>query len=163
MNALRRRPFAIETLERRTLMTADLVNGTLTVVGTNRDDAIQVQVAVSGPHTGELQVDINGQQSFFDPLQITSISISGLNGKDQITVNDNVSINCVIDGGGGKDNIKGGGGNDTIHGGTGNDTIDGSVGDDIIFGDQGADTIEAGDGDDTVHGDAGNDSISGGD
>src|SRR4051812_34023207 len=50
MSSLRRRSFGIECLERRTLMTADLVNGALTVVGTTDNDNIQVQVAVSGPH-----------------------------------------------------------------------------------------------------------------
>jgi Ca2+-binding RTX toxin-like protein len=163
MSSLRRRSFGIECLERRTLMTADLVNGALTVVGTTDNDNIQVQVAVSGPHAGELQVDVNAQQSFFDPLQVTSISISGLAGKDQIAVNDNVTINAVIDGGASQDTIKGGGGNDTIHGGAGSDSIDGSIGNDTIFGDKGADSIHGGDGDDTIHGDQGNDSVWGGD
>jgi Ca2+-binding RTX toxin-like protein len=163
MNSLRRRSFGIECLEHRTLMTADLVNGTLTVVGTTENDNIQVQVAVSGQHAGELQVDVNAQQSFFDPLQVNSIRISGLAGRDQITVDDNVTINAIIDGGANSDVIKGGAGNDTIHGGMGNDTIDGSVGNDAIFGDEGQDSIHGGDGDDTIHGNQGNDSMWGGD
>lgn len=159
----RRRSFGMESLERRTLMAADLLNGTLTIVGTTGNDNIQVQVAVGGPNAGQLQVDVNGQQTFFDPLQVTSINISGLSGNDHITVDDAITVNTLIDGGAGNDDIKGGGGNDTIHGRTGNDTIDGSLGNDTVYGDQGNDSIHAGDGDDTVHGNQGNDSIWGGD
>jgi len=159
----RRRRFGIESLERRAMLAADLLNGTLTVVGTAGNDNIQVQVAAGGAHNGELQVDVNGQQTFFDVNQVSSIRISGLAGNDQITVDDNVSINTIIDGGKGNDAIKGGGGSDTIHGGAGSDTIDGSTGNDTIFGEQGNDSIHAGDGNDTVHGNQGNDSIWGGD
>ena len=159
----RHRRLAMEGLERRTMLAADLFNGALTVVGTKGDDNIQVQVAVGGAHAGELQVDVNGDQSFFTVAQVSSIRISGLNGNDQITVDDNVLVNATINGGNGNDTIKGGAGNDTIHGGNGNDTIDGSIGNDIVFGDQGNDSIHAGEGDDTVHGNQGNDRIWGGD
>ena len=159
----RHRRLGIESLERRTMMAADLLNGTLSVVGTNGNDNIQVQVAVGGAHAGELQVDLNGQQSFFTVAQVNSIRISGLAGNDQITVNDNVSIATVINGGKGNDTIKGGSGIDTIHGDAGNDTIDGSDGNDAIYGDKGNDSIHSGDGNDTVHGNQGNDSIWGGD
>jgi Ca2+-binding RTX toxin-like protein len=153
----------MEGLERRTMLAADLLNGALTVVGTKGDDNIQVQVAVGGAHAGELQVDVNGDQSFFTVAQVSSIRISALNGNDQMTVDDNVLVNTTINGGNGNDTIKGGAGNDTIHGDNGNDTIDGSIGNDIVFGDQGNDSIHAGEGDDTVHGNQGNDRIWGGD
>jgi Ca2+-binding RTX toxin-like protein len=155
----RHRRLAIEGLERRAMLAADLLNGTLTVVGTNGNDNIQVQVAVGGLHAGELEVDVNGAQSFFTVAQVNSIRISGLNGNDQITVDDGVLINTTIEGGQGNDTIKGGGGDDTIRGGSGNDTIDGSLGNDVIFGGQGNDSIHGGDGDDTVHGDQGKDRI----
>lgn len=159
----RRRRFGIESLETRAMLAADLLNGTLTIIGTNANDNIQVQVAVAGPHTGELQVDINGTQSFFDVAQVTSISIDGLNGNDTITVDDNVVVNTTIHGGKGNDTIKGGGGDDTIYGDAGNDTIDSSAGNDTVFGGSGNDNIHCGDGTDTAHGDAGNDNIWGGD
>jgi Ca2+-binding RTX toxin-like protein len=159
----RHRRLGIESLERRTMMAADLLNGTLSVVGTAGDDNIQVQVAASGAHSGELQVDVNGQQNFFNVNQVNSIRIFGRAGNDQITVDDSVSVNTTINGGKGNDTIKGGSGNDTIHGDTGNDTIDGSDGNDSIFGERGNDLVHAGMGDDTVHGNQGNDSIWGGD
>jgi Ca2+-binding RTX toxin-like protein len=159
----RHRRLGIEGLERRTMMAADLVNGTLSIVGTNGNDNIEVQVAVGGAHAGELQVDVNGEQSFFTVAQVSSIEIAGRSGNDDITVDDNVLIDATINGGQGNDTIKGGAGNDTIHGNTGNDTIEGSLGNDTIFGDQGNDTIHADEGDDTVHGNSGNDRIWGGD
>lgn len=155
----RRRRFGIESLETRTMMAADLLNGTLTIVGTNANDNIQVEVAVAGPHTGELQVDINGTQSFFTVAQVTSISIDGLKGNDTITVDDNVVIATTIHGGKGNDTIKGGGGTDTIYGEWGNDTIDGSLGNDTIDGGVGNDTIHGGAGDDHLAGGNGNDTL----
>src|SRR3954464_11512889 len=80
MSAQRHRRFGMESLERRTLMAADLLNGTLTVVGTNGNDNIQVQVAVGGLHAGELQVDVNSEQRFFDVNLVNSIHIAGLAG-----------------------------------------------------------------------------------
>lgn len=159
----RRRRLGIESLETRTMLAADLLNGALSIVGTKGNDNIQVQVAAAGPHTGELQVDVNGQQSFFTANQVTSIQILGLGGNDQITVNDNVAIHTTIRGGKGNDTIKGGGGDDTIYGDAGNDSINSSLGNDTVFAGSGNDNVHCGDGTDTVHGEAGNDSIWGGD
>jgi len=159
----RHRRLRIETLENRTLLAADLVNGLLTVVGTNGNDNIDVQVATSGPNAGQLQVDVNGAQNFFDVNLVNTIQISGLSGNDQITVDDNVAIDTSINGGKGNDTIKGGSGSDTIHGDAGNDSIDGSDGDDVIFGDKGNDAILAGAGNDTADGGSGNDTIHGDD
>ncbi len=159
----RRRRLGMEPLETRTMLAADLLNGTLSIVGTKGNDNIQVQVAVSGPHAGEFQVDVNGQQSFFAVNQVTSIQILGLGGNDQITVNDNVAINATIRGGKGNDTIKGGSGDDAIYGDAGNDSIDSSAGNDTVFAGSGNDTVHGGAGNDTVHGEAGNDSIGGGD
>jgi Ca2+-binding RTX toxin-like protein len=157
----RRHRLGIESLESRTMLAADLVSGTLTVVGTNANDNIQVQVATSGPHNGELQVDVNGQQSFFIVNQVTAIQILGLNGNDQITVDDNVSINTTIHGGKGNDTINGGGGGDTIYGGKGNDVIHGGTGSDTMHGDAGNDAIWGGDDVDFLYGDVGNDTVDG--
>jgi len=157
----RHRCLGIESLESRKMLAANLMNGSLSIFGTKLSDNIQVQVATSGPHAGELQVDVNGQQSFFTVAQVNSIKIFGLGGNDQITVNDNVTIGATISGGKGNDNIKGGGGNDIVHGDAGIDTIDGSLGNDTIDGDAGDDTIDGGDGNDNCHGDAGNDTING--
>jgi Ca2+-binding RTX toxin-like protein len=152
----------MESLESRTLLAADLFNGLLTVVGTNGNDNIQVQVATSGPNAGQLQVDVNGAQSFFNVAQVGAIQVFGLKGNDQITVDDNVAINASIGGGKGNDTIKCGAGNDTVHGDAGNDTIDGSGGDDTLFGDNGNDSINGDEGDDTCHGNNGNDTLHGG-
>lgn len=162
MLSQRHRRLRLEGLESRTLLAADLLNGTLTVVGTNGNDSIQVQVASAGPNAGQLQVDMNGSQSFFDPAQVTAIQIFGLKGNDTITVDDNVTVNTSISGGKGNDTIKGGSGNDTIHGNVGNDTIHGSAGNDVIFGDNGNDSLQGGADDDTVYGGNGNDTIDGG-
>jgi len=156
------RRLRLESLEDRTMLAADLVNGVLSVVGTKGSDSIQVQVATAGAHTGELEVNVNGAQSYFTVAQVNSIHIAGLKGNDTITVNDNVTIGVSINGGKGHDTIKGGGGQDTIHGDAGNDSIQGSAGHDTIYGDQGNDTVLAGAGNDAVFGGSGNDSLWGG-
>ncbi|MCI0493245.1 MAG: hypothetical protein L0Z07_09940 [Planctomycetes bacterium] len=158
----RHRRLLIETLEDRSLLAANLANGMLTVVATNQNDNIQVQVASAGPNVGQLEVNVNGAESFFDVNQVTGIQIFGLGGNDTITVDDNVTINTSIHGGKGNDAIKGGSGNDTIHGDAGNDTLDGSSGDDTIFGDKGNDSLQGGDDNDTAYGNSGNDSVAGG-
>ena len=155
----RRRRLGIESLESRTMLAADLAGGILTVIGSDANDNIQVQVATAGPNSGDLQVDINGVQSFFTVAQVTEIVIQGLKGNDQITVDDNVTIGTTIFGGKGNDTIKGGSGSDTIHGEAGNDTIDGSFGADLIYGGIGNDTLHGGAESDHVLGDAGNDAI----
>ena len=103
-----RRALRIEGLEDRRVLSADLVNGVLSVVGTKKSDVIQVDIPSSGEHIGQLAVDVNGVQSFFDVNAVSAIHIFGLNGNDQIAVADDVLIDTWISGGQGKDNPKGG-------------------------------------------------------
>ena len=162
MTTRRQRRLGIEGLEGRIVLSADLAGGVLSIVGTNKKDTIGVAVETSGPHAGELAATVNGQQGFFTVGDVSKIRIFGLNGSDQITIDENVLIDAWISGGQGKDDIHGGGGDDEIHGDQGKDTIDGRAGDDDIYGDEGKDLLLGGAGNDMVHGGEGKDTILGG-
>lgn len=87
--------------------------------------------------------------------------------KDRIRAGQNAfSLNQVLKGAGGNDNLigsnssdqfSGGAGNDTIHGGGGDDTENGGAGNDVLYGSSGDDTLNGGAGEDTGWGGAGND------
>jgi len=107
----------IESLEPRRLMSASLVNGALTVEGTDLTD--QISLSVSGKKANQtlnvkiLTAGVATVQSF-KLSEVNTIAIFGYGAADLISVSSSVKIGCVIDGGEGKDLISGGGGNDTI-------------------------------------------------
>ncbi len=85
--------------------------------------------------------------------------IMGSAGDDNI---DGDESNDVISAKDGADVVSGGDGNDYISGGEGDDQIKGDAGNDQLFGGAGDDQLEGGDGDDILSGDAGNDALYGG-
>jgi hypothetical protein len=120
---------------------------------------------------GQLQVEMNGVFNHFNPPDVTSIRIQGLNGKDQITVASDVVIATWVSGGNGNDTITGGGGVDTLLGDNGKDILHGDEGDDELFGgnsndqlfgDGGNDYLDGGNGKDDCNGGLGDDRIKGG-
>lgn len=153
---------SLESLESRRLLSADLADGVLTIVGTKKSDVIEVSVPTAGDHIGQLQVDVNGTLNHFNPAQVTSIRIQGLNGNDEITVASDIVIATWINGGNGNDTINGGGGDDTILGENGKDVVHGGEGDDEIFGGNGNDQLFGDGGDDYIDGGNGKDSCNGG-
>jgi Ca2+-binding RTX toxin-like protein len=117
----------MEAIESRTLLSATLVDGLLTIEGTGGDDVIAL---VAGAVNG--QVIVNGPDIDADTVfsGVTGITINALAGNDTVTVGANIKnasnrkINVTINGGDDDDTISGGSGNDLIDGGAGIDTID---------------------------------------
>src|SRR5262249_39131511 len=102
-------------------VSASLVNGTLSVVGTPGNDQIIVQQS-----NGRLT--ISGVPGSFAVAGVHRLEISGGAGDDFIDVGrlapvKKKPIAVKINGGDGNDTILGGPGNDTIFGGAGNDII----------------------------------------
>jgi Calpain family cysteine protease/RTX calcium-binding nonapeptide repeat (4 copies) len=157
-----------DSLESRRLMTASLLNGTLTVDGRNGMN----NIAVSQSGT-TLRVNDNGAFSTFSTIHVNKIWVKGKDYDDTLSAS-GVTINTEIDGAGGNDVITTGSGNDTVYAGAGNDRIVsgpqtqrlvhgiGIIYDDkdFISGDAGNDTVTAGMGNDTIYGGAGDDQIS---
>jgi Ca2+-binding RTX toxin-like protein len=131
---------------------ASVRGGTLTIVGTDGDDAIAVQLAAADPNT--LRVDLgNGTApQAFDRSTFTAITVFLRGGDDQFRVvpgGGTLADEALsVDGDVGRDTIVGGDGNDNLAGGAGADTILGGDGTDLIFGNRG---------DDAVNGNRGND------
>jgi Ca2+-binding RTX toxin-like protein len=136
----------------------DFFNGKTIIDAGNGNDNIRV----SNGANGGLNVNVNGQNYYFNAQEAQKLVIRGGNGNDNIRVDSNVRQNLTIEGGNGNDNITGGSGNDRIFGGAGNDRINGGNGNDYMMGGSGNDRLNGGNGNDYMHGGSGNDSLSGG-
>ncbi|MFO0881052.1 MAG: CAP domain-containing protein [Gemmataceae bacterium] len=144
------RPLGLESMESRevpavtsipTVVTPSLLNGILTVHGTNQADVIYVsQSSTTFVVAGKA----------FAASQVQRIVILGESGNDQITIGPAVTRPSRVFGGVGNDTILGGSGNDQIYGGYGNDTLLGRAGADILFGGAGTDTLDGGTGSNQV-------------
>ena len=161
--ALRRRPRSrvplFESLERREVLASALATldaGLLNVLGTNKNDAIRIDLELD-----QLRVVVNKLTYQFNVADVTSLSINALAGNDRVQVSDAVLVNAAINGGRGNDQLRGGGGNDTLVGDAGNDKLDGGLGNDVVFGDAGHDRLVGGEGNDTLNGGAGHDHLRG--
>ncbi len=107
---------ALEPLESRLLLSADLNGTALTVTGTAGNDVIAL-----GLVGGEINVTVNGVPDQFDVAAVASISVDAFAGNDAITIGPGL-IGVSVSGGAGNDTMTSGTGNDTLVGGTGNDT-----------------------------------------
>ena len=131
---------------------ASVANNTLTITGTNGDDAISASFVENAANT--VLVDLgNGSTESFDRGKFTSVSVFLGPGDDQFrtlsggsTVTD-PSLNVF--GGDGDDAIVGGAGNDVLSGGAGNDDLQGGGGVDVLIGSRGLDVADGGVGNDT--------------
>jgi Ca2+-binding RTX toxin-like protein len=139
--------------------TGDGLTDSITVNGTNQNDALTAAgdasgVTVSGLHT---QVSIQHQEP------ADQLFVEALGGDDNISATGLAagSISEFLDGGDGNDRIAGGPGAETLLGGNGNDTIDGNGGNDRAALGAGGDTFvwDPGDGSDTIEGEAGTDTM----
>ena len=159
-----RKPATFEPLETRNLLTVlasfNPAFGTLTIVGDNLDNVINVSRADDGQiniNNGEVVIR-GGTPTVNNTQQILGI---GLGGNDQITLNEfngalpaatliGGSGNDLLIGGSGEDTIHGGAGNDTIRGGDNADDLVGGSGNDVLLGDRGNDSVEGQDGSDLL-------------
>ena len=154
-----------ENLEKRSMLSATLANGVLTVTGTAGKDSIHV---VEAGKNLKVSVD-HAKPVTFSKTAVTSLVVNALSGNDVIELGHGVPA-AVINGGDGNDRIDGtdnadtidaGAGNDQVFAGRGNDSVTGGDGNDVLLGSDGNDTIRGGNGNDLVDGDAGNDSLFG--
>lgn len=122
------------------------------------DDNVQV---TQDAKTGELTVNVNGEEHKFTGADAQNLVIRAGEGNDEINVARGVNVNLIIHGGDGDDNIQGGDGTDRIEGGAGNDTLDGGAGRDYVNGSFGNDNVYGGTGDDVMYGGEGDDLLLG--
>lgn len=116
-------------------VTANLLNGVLTVLGDSAANSLAVNL--SG---GNLVVSPLGTS--FPSASVSTIVVDGSIGNDTITIAGGITQQCWLHGGIGDDRIVSGGwSNDLIYGGNGNDYLDGGPGNDTIYGGAGSDTI----------------------
>ena len=145
-----------EYLELRTLLSATLADGVLSIVGA--DEVDRVFVRADGD---DLVVTVNGEESTFASADVTSIDVAVGDGDDRVDLR-GVTQDATIDGGAGNDRLSGGRGNDVISGGEGNDRLHGRSGNDQLDGGAGRDVLNGGNGDDILVGADGNDRLVGG-
>jgi hypothetical protein len=173
-----------ESLETRTLLSAELTDGELIIVATHQRDVITVE---AGPDDG--YVILNGVAGVADGTEYQDVDIvrlfllagpdraevvgslvdtngdpmtvhmfGGL-GNDHLIGGDSIDI---LNGGQGQDILRGHGNNDILSGGLYRDWIFGGDGDDTLLGNIGPDIIYGGFGNDTMFGGPGHDYMNGG-
>jgi Ca2+-binding RTX toxin-like protein len=183
----------IEVLEARRLLSASLVDGALTIVGTRHSDSVVViprdadGFAIRDdipPATLEVRTirfgdadDAKERTISFDAARVNSITIRTGRGNDMVGLLGYkkkgapvqwhpfapIRLPVVVFGGGGNDSIQAGYGDDVVHGGSGDDRLFGSGGNDTLFGQSGSDYVDAGEGNDVVRGGGGDDTLIGAD
>src|SRR3954447_329127 len=143
----------VEALEVRSMMSASpltiseasYAGGTqLRIIGTAGDDQITVSLNDNG-----LTIS-NGDWNTTAAGNYKSLLINAAAGNDSVAVAADVTVNAIIYGGAGNDQLTGGAGNDNLYGGLGKNTLNGGAGDDVLV------TIGGG-ANDTLTGGAGND------
>ena len=157
-----------EILEARSLLSATLTDGVLTLTGGDADDVMNVSYSINGQVLYAEKIgDKAPRNRFYERSTITRIVIAARDGHDMITINFDDAVAVNIDAGRGNDHasllnpgratILGASGNDTINGGAGNDVIKGGPGADAIQGFGGNDTLVGGSGKDLLYGGTGKD------
>jgi hypothetical protein len=130
---------------------ASLSNGTLYVIGTNRDDHVSVNKVGSGilrVHADFLSD--RGQNRDFSAAGIKQIVVLLGRGDDVATVSGDITTPTIMDGGSGDDTLTGGNGPNILIGGTGDDTLIGGNDRDILIGGFGRDRLVGNGGDDIL-------------
>lgn len=146
---------SIESLETRTLLSADISYGVLSIEGTSASDTVEISYG-----TDELTVLLNGDRESFAASQVASITVDVGDGDDVVRIN-GVALPVTIFGGAGDDFLVGGNGDDRIDGGAGDDRINGRAGADRLEGGAGRDRVLGGRGHDHLVGGVDSDSLTG--
>lgn len=113
-----------------------LVQGVLTITGTDGDDDIKVN---PGGGASEIKVMLNGEQTTW--VGATSIVVYANAGDDRVQIAGGVTLPVIAFGGDGNDRLKAGGGPSVLVGGDGDDSLLGGAGRDVLIGGRGADLI----------------------
>ncbi len=129
---------------------AGVQDGVLNIIGTTRDDHVQVNQR----DDGQLKV----AASFFAGPHVRSFDAAGIErivvrlggGNDVANVAHKVKIPTLLDGGAGHDVLKGGGGADILLGGDGRDVLHAGAGRDLLIGGRGSDLLVGGDHEDIL-------------
>ncbi|MDB5319118.1 MAG: hlyA 3 [Phycisphaerales bacterium] len=122
----------LEQLESRRLMSATLIDGVLTLKGTQSDDSIYVyrSYASNYDYSWKLYVDFSIQNvMILDVSQVREIHVDAGDGNDRVEIGLDwapLDIPATINGGAGNDSIYGSNANDVIFGGSGADRIGGT-------------------------------------
>jgi hypothetical protein len=154
------RRLRVEPLEDRSLpsagVAANLRNGVLSVIDTNRSDTIVVRQ--TGAHA--VTLDAGGRRLVFVGVQ--GVSVNGRGGNDYIAMDTRAAqaagaapLGATLIGGAGTDVLVGGGGNDSLVAGPGNDSLYGGAGNDTLVGGAGHDYLDGGAGNNTFVGGTG--------
>ena len=162
-------PMLLESLERRRLLDATIVDGVITVTGTNRGETISLDTMPlystgnSTQYQLRVRVGYKGDVHYFFFNGIRRIEVNGLGGNDRIEMPERflitqhhplpsrkvirthaAAIPARLDGGAGNDTLVGGDAGDTLIGGAGNDVLYGRAGDDRFTGGAGRDRFIGG-------------------
>lgn len=129
-----------------------VLNGELQIVGSAESDRIIVNRV--GQNQIRVKTDFIPEKSGrrFQLNEIDYLVAVLCEGDDNMTIAGNVSLDSLIDAGGGDDNIRGGRGSDIILGRDGNDRLLGRGGNDILIGGSGRDVLIGGPGSDLAFG-----------
>ena len=153
--ALRKSRPSLQALESRHALSSTLVNGVLTVSGTDGPDDIAVNPVVYDG-VAHVRVIEGAWATDYPASQVRRVRVFGNGGDDDISHNV-PGLGAALFGGDGRDLIygddgrdylDGGAGRDTLHGWGGNDTLVGGDGGDKLYGEAGYDRLAGGSGDD---------------
>ena len=170
----------VESLEERSLLSATLANGLLSITGTANADRVLVTTIFNKVYVVESTVTpgengarptVTTTRTSFDRAAVQSIEANLGAGDDRIIVSDSrffargtdrAPLKATLNGEGGNDYLVSAGGDDTLNGGDGNDVLLAGGGNDTANGGAGRDFINGDGGNDTLNGDSGNDLLTGG-
>ncbi|MCI0584884.1 MAG: hypothetical protein L0227_18675, partial [Chloroflexi bacterium] len=156
----------MESLEARRLLSAEVVDGQLNILGTLVEDSIVVE---AGPNDGEVTVTgVDGVADGTTFQGIDSVRIDLLTGSDtaevagalRTTAGDPMTVRMF--GGFGNDTLIGGDSFDLLFGGPGWDTLQGNERADLLIGGGHRDWLFGGEGPDLLAGNTGPDHLFGG-
>src|SRR5687767_13554758 len=91
----------MQSLESRQMLSVTLLEGVLSVEGTDGDDVVTFSVDSTVPETPALVVSLNGVSTSNPLASVTSIKVNAGGGDDSVTFGD-VAIAGTVDGGAGK-------------------------------------------------------------
>jgi Ca2+-binding RTX toxin-like protein len=160
----------IEALEDRSVPSATVADGVLTITGSDASESVTVtRVLQSFSFVIRVRETVGSTTTTDFPADgIEHIECHLLGGNDSFT--NNTLLACSVTGGSGSDDLSGGSGNDhlfgndgndTLRGGSGSDTLNGNDGNDQLFGDTGDDYLFCHAGDDIARGGTGHDLLYG--